>query len=59
MSVIPTLFERLTIDLLKATKNQTQTAKLLRCGFNVVNRIIHSSVRRGMKRRPKDIAFKP
>jgi transposase len=51
------LFERLTIDLLKATKNQTQTAKLLRCGFNVVNRIIHSSVERGMKRRPKDTLF--
>ena len=29
------LFERLAIDLLKATKNQTQTMKLLRCGFNV------------------------
>lgn len=52
------LFERLTIDLLKATKNQTQTAKLLRCGFNVVNRVIHSSVKRGLERRPKDVAFK-
>lgn len=51
------LFERLAIDLLKATKNQTQTMKLLRCGFNVVNRIIHHSVERGMERRPKDIAF--
>jgi transposase len=51
------LFERLTIDLLKATKNQTQTAHLLRCGFNVVNRVIHLSVERGMERRPKDVAF--
>ena len=51
------LFERLTIDLLKATKNQTQTSHLLRCGFNVVNRIIHLSVKRGLERRPKDIAF--
>ena len=51
------LFERLVIDLLKATKNQTQTAKLLRCGFNVINRIIHNSVERGMKRRPKDVPF--
>ncbi|NQX84868.1 MAG: transposase [Flavobacteriaceae bacterium] len=51
------LFEGLCIDLLKATKNQTQTAKLLRCGFNVVNRIIHCSVDRGMNRRPKDVAF--
>tara|TARA_R110002072_G_C7868386_1_gene527045 strand:+ start:46 stop:1257 length:1212 start_codon:yes stop_codon:yes gene_type:complete len=51
------LFESLAIDLLKATKNQTQTAKLLRCGFNVVNRIIHLSVKRGMAKRPKDAAF--
>ncbi|MCF6270580.1 MAG: transposase family protein [Melioribacteraceae bacterium] len=59
------LFERLTIDLLKATKNQTQTAKLLRCGFwesipsgNVVNRIIHGSVERGMARRSKDVFYR-
>ena len=51
------LFEGLCIDLLKATKNQTQTAKLLRCGFNVVNRIIYCSVDRDMNRRPKDVAF--
>tara|TARA_R110002051_G_scaffold297166_1_gene363417 strand:- start:811 stop:2022 length:1212 start_codon:yes stop_codon:yes gene_type:complete len=51
------LFERLAVDLLKATKNQTQTARLLDCGFNVVNRIIHLSVDRGMERRPKDVAF--
>lgn len=52
------LFERLAIDILKASKNQTQTAGLLRCGFNVVNRIIHRSVERGMERRPKDVSFK-
>jgi transposase len=51
------LFERLTIDLLQATKNQTQTSKLLRCGFNVVNRIIHISAERGMARRPEDASF--
>lgn len=51
------LFERLTIDLLKATKNQTQTSKLLRCGFNIVNRIIHGSVERGLERRPKNGIF--
>ena len=51
------LFERLAIDLLQATKNQTQTAKLLRCGFNIVNRIIHGSVERGMARRPQDACF--
>ncbi len=52
------LFERLTIDLLQATKNQTATARLLRSGFNVVNRIIHSSVERGLERRPKDVSHK-
>lgn len=51
------LFERLAIDLLKATGNQTQTARLLRCGFNVVNRIIHLSVERGMARRPKQVPY--
>ena len=51
------LFERLTIDILKATKNQSQTAQLMRCGFNVVNRIIHLSVKRGMERRPKEMAL--
>ncbi len=47
-------FERWTIDLLKATKNQTKTAKLLRCGFDVTNRILHRSVFRGEKRRSLD-----
>lgn len=51
------LFERFVIDLLKATKNQTRTAQLLRCGFNVVNRIIHLSVERGMNRREEDVSF--
>ena len=46
------LFERLAIDILQGTKNQTKTAKLLRCGFNIINRIIHNSVKRGLKRRP-------
>lgn len=44
-------FDHLAIDLLKATKNQTQTAQLLRCGFDVINRILHHSVVRGLKRR--------
>lgn len=52
------LFERLVIDVLKATKNQTATSKLLKCGFNVINRIIHLSVNRGMERRPNDVAYK-
>src|SRR5699024_11171113 len=45
------LFERLAIDILQATKNQTKTAELLRCGFNVINRIIHTSTERGLSRR--------
>ncbi|MBZ0099477.1 MAG: ISL3 family transposase, partial [Taibaiella sp.] len=45
------LFEQLAIDVLLATKNQTQTANLLRCGFNVVNRIMHLCTERGMSRR--------
>lgn len=45
------LFEHAVIDLLKASKNQSKTAELMRCGFNVVNRIIHLSSERGMKRR--------
>ena len=51
------LFERLTIDILKATKNQTKSASLLRCGFNVVNRIIHNAVERGLKNRPEEYCF--
>ena len=43
-------FESAVINLLKATRNQTKTAELMRCGFNVVNRIIHRSVERGEKK---------
>jgi transposase len=45
------LFEHLVIDLLRMSGNQTRTAALMRCGFNVVNRIIHLSTGRGMARR--------
>lgn len=45
------LFERAVIDILLATKNQTKTSELMRCGFNVVNRIIHRSTARGLARR--------
>lgn len=51
------LFERLTIDLLQATKNQSATARLLRCGFDIVNRVIHLSVRRGLIRRGTEQAY--
>ena len=45
------LFEILVIKVLQATKNQTQTANLLRCGFGMVNRILHKSTERGLERR--------
>ena len=45
------LFEAYVIQLLLATKNQTSTAKLLRCGFNVINRIMHMATERGLSRR--------
>lgn len=49
------LFESAVIHLLLATKNQTQTANLMRCKFDVVNRIMHGATRRGLERR-KDAA---
>jgi transposase len=45
------LFEIAVIELLQATRNQTQTANLMRCKFDVVNRIMHKATRRGMERR--------
>jgi len=51
------LFERLAIDILQATKNQTATAKLLRTGFNVINRIIHLSTQRGLERRDTSLTL--
>ena len=51
-------FEVKVIDILKATQNQTKTAELMNCSFNQVNRILHNSVKRGLERRPKDVAFK-
>ena len=51
------LFECLVIDLLKANQNQTATSRLLRTGFNVINRIIHLSVKRGIQRRGKGLTL--
>ncbi|MCY4001358.1 MAG: hypothetical protein OXF84_11210, partial [Bacteroidetes bacterium] len=44
-------FECFAIRLLKATKNQTKAAEILRCGFNQVNRIMYRGVVRGESRR--------
>ena len=52
------LFEKCAIDLLLATKNQTKTADFLRCGFGIVNRIIHLASERGVSRRDKDAIYK-
>ncbi len=51
------LFEKSVIDLLQATRNQTQTAALVDCGFNVVNRIMHRATERGLRRRPKEFTI--
>jgi transposase len=45
------LFEIAVIETLLASKNQTQTMKLLRCSFDVVNRILHKATARGLARR--------
>jgi len=45
------LFEHAIIDLLQATKNQTKTAQIMRCGFDVVNRVLYISTARGLSRR--------
>jgi transposase len=45
------LFECYIINLLKATQNQTKTAYLARCGFDVVNKIMHKATIRGLARR--------
>jgi len=51
------LFERAAIDILLSTKKQTKTAQLLRCGFNVINRIIYNAVERGLQGRPRNHCF--
>jgi transposase len=52
------LFEIYAIDLLLATKNQTKTAKILRCGFNLVNKIMHNATQRGLERRESNKIYK-
>lgn len=47
------LFEAHVINLLQATRSQSQTAALVDCGFSVINRIMHRATQRGLARRPK------
>ena len=42
------LFEIWAINLVLATRNQTQTAQLLRCGFQTIYGILKRAVARGM-----------
>ena len=52
------LFESSVINTLLATKNQTKTAELLKCGFNIINRILHLSTKRGIERRDDTQIYK-
>ena len=44
-------FEKLAIDLILATKNQTKVAEILRVGFKVVHHIMKKAVDRGLSDR--------
>lgn len=48
------MYEIAVIETLLATKNQTQTMKLMRCSFDIVNRILHNATKRGLARRNED-----
>ncbi|MCY4267614.1 MAG: transposase family protein [Flavobacteriaceae bacterium] len=50
----PLFFETWAINLLLATRNQTQKAKLLHCGFQTIHGLLKRDVSRGMKRRSED-----
>lgn len=52
------LFEMHVIELLLATKNQTKTAQMVRCGFNIVNNIMHNATQRGLERRDANEVYK-
>jgi transposase len=52
------LFEKLVIDWLLATKNQTKTAQMMQCSFNLVNSILHNTTERGLQRRDSKEVYK-
>ena len=52
------MFERLAIDMLKAFKNQTKVAKLLRISFDQVHHIMQQSVQRGLARRSQQASLR-
>lgn len=45
------LFEKLVIDWLLATKNQTKTAQMMQCSFNLVNSIMFNAAERVLQSR--------
>lgn len=51
------LFEEKVVNTLLATQNQTKTASLLGCSFDIVNRIMHQSVCRGLAKRSKNTIY--
>ena len=51
------LFECHVLDTLLITKNQTGTAFLTKSHFNLINRILHRAVERGLERRNKEEIF--
>lgn len=54
MSRFTNLFERLAIDMLKATKNRIRAAGLLRISWDEMNGIMQRAVIRGMARRTEN-----
>ncbi|MHB2153829.1 ISL3 family transposase [Calditrichota bacterium GD2] len=48
------LFERLAIELLLASKNQSKTAQLLRISFDMLHHIMSKAVARGLSRRTEE-----
>jgi transposase len=53
------LFEAFAIELLLSSKNQTQSARLLRISFDQMHRIMRRAVARGEARQRKSLATQP
>lgn len=51
------LFECHAINVLLATQNQTKTAGILNCTFNLVNSIMHNASERGLARRDSQAVY--
>lgn len=51
------LFERLALDILKATKVQSQAARLLRLSAGQIHDLMHRAVSRGLRRRDREASL--